>query len=78
MLITCIWARFRFRFIYSKIHIHQKLQRAQMERQARLLGKTYKQNLTILIDTEQTKNEPLFHKKKTKKTKKNTIFNESI
>ena len=52
---------YRFRFIYSKIHIHQNLQLAQMERQARLLGKTYKQNLTILIDTEQTKNEPLFH-----------------
>ena len=51
----------RFRFIYSKFHIHQNLQLAQMERQARLLDKTYKQNLTILIDTEQTKNEPLFH-----------------
>ena len=40
-----------------------------MERQARLLGKTYKQNLTILVDTEQTKNEPLLHEKnKQKKT----------
>ena len=35
-----------------------------MERQARLLGKTYKKNLTILIDTEQTKNEPLFYQYK--------------
>ena len=59
--------RFRFRFIYSKIHIHQNLQLAQMERQAQLLGKTYKQNLTILIDTEQTKNEPLFHQYNKKK-----------
>ena len=48
-----------------------------MERQARLLGKTYKQNLTILIDTEQTKMNLYFIDKK-KQIKKNSIFNESI
>ena len=46
-----------------------------MERQARLLGNTYKQNLTILIDTEQTKMNHYFINKM---KKKNSIFNESI
>ena len=47
-----------------------------MERQARLLGKTYKQNLTILIDTEQAKMNHYFINNNN--NKKISIFNEGI